>query len=243
MCKAECNAMAHSLNKPDYVGPLFDLIRLPRAPSTAAATPVDEPALDRILDAVGKKFIPVNLNRRALWTAIIKAEKSKEIIDRLRLGSRARAIVKSMKHTSNAAESLEGAIKENDDVNQLIANLLPSILADIGRLIVVTKETAQSWSESGKAICAQYDRPPSAGEWLAGVELPLIFEECFGRKAGRARTNNKPSGPTVRFITAVMSEMDTPLADETIVRAMTRFSELRKRRRVVRQCDNNIGQK
>ena len=232
--------MVHSLNKPDYVGPLFDLIRLPRTPSTVPATPVDERALDRILDAVGKKFIPVNLNRRALWTAIIKANESKEIIDRFRLGRRAREITRSMKRISKAAESLEGVIKQNDDVNQLIANLLPSVLADIGRLIVVTKKTAQSWSKSGRAACTQYDRSPSASEWLAGVELPLIFEECFGRKPGRARTNSTPGGPTVRFIAAVMLKK-SPLANETIVRAMTRFSELRKRRRVVRQ--NNIGQK
>jgi hypothetical protein len=128
-------------------------------------------------------------------------------------------------------------------VNELLAHLLPFTLKGIERLIVVTEKTSQSWGENGKAISARYGRPPSAGEWLVGVELPLIFEECFGRKSGRARTNDKPSGPTVRFIAAVMRELGSPPSDETIVRAMTRFSELRKSRRAVRQRDNNIGQK
>lgn len=233
--------MAHSVNRP--VGPLYDLIRLTQTPSMGAAKPVDELALDRILDEVGKKFIPVNFDRNALWTAIIKAEERKEIIDRRRRGSRSRAIVKSMKQISKAAKSLERAIKENNDGNELIADLMPSVLADIGRLIVITKETAQSWSEVAKTVSAQYERPPSADEWLAGVELPLVFEECFGRKAGRARTKDKPGGPTVRFISAVMSGINRSPSDETIVRAMTRFSELRKRRRVSRQRDQNIGQK
>ena len=79
-------------------------------------------------------------------------------------------------------------------------------------------------------------------EWLAGVELPLIFEECFGRKLGRSRDINGPGGPTVRFIAAVMFEMGSQMEGETIVRAMSRFSELRKRRQVVRHRNSNIGQ-
>jgi len=232
--------MAH--NKPDYVGPLFDLIRLPRKPSTAAARPVDERALDRILYAVGKKFIPANLDRRALWSAIMKAEERKNIIDRLRSGARSRSIVKSMQRISRAAKSLQGTIKENDDVNELIANLLPSVLEDLGQLVVVTREAEQRWSKHGKIVSKQYDRPPSSGEWLAGVELPLIFEEYFGRKPGRARTKDGPGGPTVRFIAAVMFEMNSQFAKESIVRAMTRFPELQKRRRVVRQGNTDIGQ-
>ena len=238
--------MVNSLNKPDYVGPLFDLIRLPRTPSTVPAKPVDDRALDQILDAVGKKFIPVNLNRKVLWTAIVKAVETKEAIDRFRPGARKRAMTKSVKRIRKAAKSLRAPIKENDDVDQLFASLLPSALEDIERLIVVTERAEQTWNKPNEAICAQYDRIPSAGEWLAGVELPLIFEKCFSRSkpAGRSRNKNgDPSGPTVRFITAVMSEMDSPLKGETIVRAMTRFSELRKRRRAVRRRDDNIGRK
>jgi hypothetical protein len=234
--------MAHSLHGSDHVGPLFDLIRSPRTPWTFVEMPADERALDRILNAVGKNFTPANLNRGALWTAITKAKISKENIGRLR-GPHARAIVTSMKNVSKAAKSLKRIIKENGNVSEIIGYRLPSAMEEISRLVVVSDEISQNWSKDAKIIAARYKRPPSPREWLAGVELPLIFEECFGRKASLARTGDVPSGPTVRFISAAMSEMDRPPADETIVRAMTRFSEIRKRRRVVRQRDNNIGQK
>ena len=113
----------------------------------------------------------------------------------------------------------------------------------MGRLIVVAEKSEQGLSDLAKVTCAQYGcRPPSTGDWLAGVELPLIFEECFGRKLGRSRGVNGPGGPTVRFIAAVMFEMGSQIKGETIVRAMSRFSELRRRRRVVHLRNNNIGQ-
>ena len=87
---------------------------------------------------------------------------------------------------------------------------------------------------SNQNIRAKYNRVPSPREWLAAVELPNIFEEFFNRKAGRSRRGQTPSGPTVHFVAAVMNEVDRPIAAETIVRAMTQYSELRQRRRSVR---------
>ena len=93
----------------------------------------------------------------------------------------------------------------------------------------------QKLSDTNRLVLARHDRIPSRREWLAGVELPNIFEEFFGRKAGRSRNAGAPSGPTVRFIFAVMSEIDHPLKSETIVRAMTMYSHLRKGRAAVRK--------
>jgi hypothetical protein len=120
---------------------------------------------------------------------------------------------------------------------------MPTGLADVGRLIIVAEILAQSSGRAGGDIRKPNDRIPSAGEWLAGVELPLIFEEYFDRPAGRARTVGKPGGPTVRFVKAVMVEIGNSVAAETIVRAMTRLRDLRERRRAVRQRDRDIGQK
>ena len=231
--------MAHPSNKRDYIGPLFDYILPPWSPPTAALTTVDEQALDRILTAVSKKFIPGDLNRMALWTAIKQAAESKESVDRYRSRARTHAIVKSMKRVRNAAESLAAVIKENEDTIEFLTEQLGSI----EQLIVSVSNIEQLLTKSSVAIRARYDRIPSANDWLAGVELPLIFEDFFYRKAGRSRVNDKPGGPAVRFIAAVMREIDSPLVEETIVRAMTRFSELRKRRQVVRRRNSNIGQK
>jgi hypothetical protein len=90
---------------------------------------------------------------------------------------------------------------------------------------------------------ASYNSRPSKRDWLVAVELPNIFEEFFNRKAGRSRSAGAPSGPTVRFIAAVMNEIDPPANSETIVRAMTMYSELRKARAAVRNRAPSIGKK
>ena len=126
---------------------------------------------------------------------------------------------------------------------KILCELLVEQLASIQQLIGSVSNIVQLLTRSNVTIRARYDRIPSANDWLAGIELPLIFEDFFNRKPGRSRVNDKPGGPAVRFIAAVMSEIGSPLAEETIVRAMTRFSELRKRRQVVRRRNSNIGQK
>ena len=234
--------MAHPPKYPDYAGQLLDYLSPlpPKSSSTAVLTTVGEQAtLDRILAKIGKKFIPDDLNRMALWIAVKQAADDHMYVDRYRARARTHAIVKSMKRVRNAAESLAAVIKENEDTIEFLTEQLGSI----EQLIVSVSNIEQLLTKSRVAIRARYDRIPSANDWLAGVELPLIFEDFFYRKAGRSRVNDKPGGPAVRFIAAVMREIDSPLVEETIVRAMTRFSELRKRRQVVRRRNSNIGQK
>jgi len=233
--------MAHPPKKPDYAAQLL-LYILPLPPtssSTAVVTTVNEEALDRILAKIGKRFIPDDLNRMTLWIAIKQAADDKNKFDRFRSTARTHAIVKSMKRVRNAAGSLAAIIKGNEDTIELLTEQL----ASIEQLIVRVSNIEELLTKSNVAMRARYDRIPSANEWLAGLELPLIFEDFFYRKPGRSRVNDKPSGPAVRFIAAVMREIDSPLAEETIVRAMTRFSELRKHRQVVRRRSSNIGQK
>ena len=234
--------MAHPPKYPDYAGQLLDYLSPlpPKSSSTAVLTTVGEQAtLDRILAKIGKKFIPDDLNRMALWIAVKQAADDKKNVDRYRSKARTHAIVKSMKRVRNAAESLAAVIKENEDTRELLVEQLASIQQLIGSV----SNIVQLLTRSNVAIRARYDRIPSANDWLAGIELPLIFEDFFYRKPGRSRVNDKPGGPAVRFIAAVMSEIGSPLAEETIVRAMTRFSEVRKRRQVVRRRNSNIGQK
>jgi hypothetical protein len=235
--------MAHSPNKPDYVGQLLDYILPlpPLSPSTAPVTTVDEQALDRILAAVGKKFIPTELNRMALWTAIKQAAENKDNVDRFRSGPRTRAVVKSMKRIRKAADALATVIKENRDVTSLLADMSLRAQTTIKELIYCATHFELELSKISAVVRPRYNRIPSAREWLAGVELPIIFEEFFNRKAGRSRIDGVPGGPTVHFIAAVMSEIDSPLKRETIVRAMTTYSELRKLRRPVRQRAHALG--
>jgi hypothetical protein len=199
-------------------------------PPATTVTTVNERALDRILAAVGNKFLPASLDRVDLWTAIEKAAKTKENVDRFRSGPRTHAMIKAMKRVRKAADALAKVVKENDDAAQQIANSLPHALPLVQQMIDLSGCCEHELKKSNKILRAKYDRIPSPREWLAGVELPNIFEEFFGRKAAHSR-----SGPTVRFITAVMNEVACPSNSETIIRAMTRYSKLRTLRRAVRQ--------
>ena len=225
----------------DWAGELYGL------PSSAslkvAGTSIDEDAVDRILTAVGKPFIPVDLNKDSLRTAINEAAEAKEIVDRYRSGPRTRRLIRAMGRISKAADSLARAIKENGDASQLIADAMPHISTIIPRLIEYTTWQEQRLIKSNAFVRARHGRIPSKRDWLAVVELPNIFEEFFNRKAGRSRSAGAPSGPTVRFIVAVMNEIDHPPNSETIVRAMTMYSELRKARAAVRNRAPSIGKK
>ena len=171
------------------------------------------------------------------------AAEAKEIVDRYRSGPRTRALIRAVGRISKAADSLARAIKENGDASQLIASAMPHISTIIPRLIEYTTWQEQRLIKSNAFVRARHDRIPSKRDWLAAVELPNIFEEFFNRKAGRSRSAGAPSGPTVRFIAAVMNEIDPPANPETIVRAMTMYSEIRKGRAAVRNRAPSIGKK
>ena len=118
-----CSAVAHPPKYPDYAGQLLDYLSPlpPKSSSTAVLTTVGEQAtLDRILAKIGKKFIPDDLNRMALWIAVKQAADDKKNVDRYRSRARTHAIVKSMKRVRNAAESLAAVIKENEDSRELL---------------------------------------------------------------------------------------------------------------------------
>jgi CHAD domain-containing protein len=188
--------VAHPPKYPDYAGQLLDYLSPlpPKSSSTAVLTTVGEQAtLDRILAKIGKKFIPDDLNRMALWIAVKQAADDKKNVDRYRSRARTHAIVKSMKRVRNAAESLAAVIKENEDTRELLVEQLASIQQLIGSV----SNIVQLLTRSNVAIRAR-DRIPSANDWLAGIELPLIFEDFFHRKPGRSRVNDKPGGPGQR---------------------------------------------
>ena len=231
----------------DYAGLLRKyILPLPQSSTTATTevtTTVDDEALDRILAAVGKPFIPSEVNKNSLRTALNEAAEGKEAFDRIRSGPRTRALIKAVVRIGRSADRLAKEIKENDDASQFIADAVPDVVTTISELIEYAGLLERRLSEFNALIRARHDRIPSPGEWLAGVELPNIFEEFFDRKAGRSRNNNAPSGPTVCFIIAVMREIGCPSKPETIVRAMTMYSDLRKGRAAVRKSRGHIGKK
>jgi len=222
----------------DYLGPLLDY--LPTALPRTSFLPSEE-ALDRILDEVHPKFVPKSLDRDALRIGIQEAAAGRDAFARIHSGRRARANAKILKDIREGAQSLAALLEGNDEIKHYLRTACKTVLRDLTLLSSVAAALEQYPSEPSQDARNVHDRIPSPNEWLAGVGLPLVFEECFHRKAGRARTDGEPGGPTVSFVTAVMSEMGIQFKAETIVRAMTRYSEILERRRAGRPARSRRG--
>lgn len=155
-----------------------------------------------------------------------------ETIALYRPGARLHNCIKELKTIGKAAEKLVLLLNVNSDAVNIIVKLLGerpraenSLLIGGVKAIVDTMEH-KAWSKHGN---------PTHAEWLAGVELPCIFEEHFKRPAGKSRNNDKPAGPCVRFIETSMTEMGMKYSGESIMRAMTKYRLLRPLRRDIRR--------
>jgi hypothetical protein len=66
-------------------------------------------------------------------------------------------------------------------------------------------------------------------EWLAGAELPTIFEQRFSLPASFDRDNaEQPVGPLIDFVAAVFDELGLEYSRNSIARAVTRFNGVPK---------------
>jgi hypothetical protein len=73
-------------------------------------------------------------------------------------------------------------------------------------------------------------RQPSRIERLIGLWLPLAYRCCFRLPDTWSRKDGEPSGPVIRFIAAVLAELnltDLTLSNETIGTAMHQLKRLR----------------
>jgi hypothetical protein len=171
--------------------------------------PLDEHGIDKIIAAVPSKYVPANLDRSALRRAIDESEKYAKIISVNRRGARARKRLKRLKQIRETAERLASLLEVKDDASDMIEKLWPKStrrpgewpLAMVSRLIVDIVEASEHALSNPEP---RQGGNPTANEWLAGGELPCVFEEHFRRKPGgsRNKTHKKGGGPCVRFIEA-----------------------------------------
>jgi hypothetical protein len=194
---------------------------------------LDKRSLDKIIMAVRKKFEPADLDRSALRHAIDQSEKRAEIISVHRRGASARKLLKKLKQVRETAEQLAGLLNTKDDASDLIQELCSEWPKAVVSRLIVNVEALEQVLSDGKP--SQWGNP-SANEWLAGVELPCVFEEHFHREPGGSRNKaGKVGGPCVRFIEATMRELGRPYDPASILRAMTRLRALQASRSLVRQ--------
>ena len=197
--------------------------------------PLNERGLDQIIRAVGKNFVPADLDRSALRRAIDESENFAEIISVHRRGARARKLLKQLKQVRETTDHLALLLDAKNDASDLIQKLSGEWPKVIVSRLIVDVEALEHVLGKGKP---PQGRNPSAKEWLAGVELPCVFDENFHRKPGGSRSKaGKAGGPCVRFIEATMRELGKPYDPVSILRAMTRQRAQQASRSRVRQTN------
>jgi hypothetical protein len=214
-------------------------------------------AIERILTAVGKNHVLPGLDREALRVEIGHAYfERRRAFDPFR-SSGARERLKRLRSMHKAAKKLRKLIDADSYIEAAIDYYVkkrwPSPANPFDHSLPLAPPPAIRFLEQLElaiADCEQRDarkaekwrnakrdprldkRRPTEKDILAGVLLPLLFERNFLRHAGRSRgKSGPPSGPMVRFISAVMQELGLPYSDEAIVRAYTRRAPLRAQRR------------
>jgi hypothetical protein len=204
--------------------------------------PLDEQSVDKTIKAVGKKYGPAAIDRSALRRAIEESEKGAEIIAVYRRGARAQKLRERLKQFRVAAKQLAAMLEVNDDASRMIESFIGEWPRAMVSRLSDHVEALEKLNSEALAAVLRMQRPsrwgnPNANAWLAGVELPLVFEEHFGRPPGisRSKTYEKGSGPCVRFIESTMLELGKRYSTASILRAMTQLRGLRDSRSHVRR--------
>ena len=197
----------------------------------------DDFDIDRILEHVGRDFVPDTLDELELrkdivaaWdfyqgyeNTIAKGARTRRRNYADKVSRQTRALVKLITDPSSDATLVRRRINQNlsaDDAEQFFVSLTNGL-----------KELALE----ARAAVKKYDDPDTMREilevsptdWLLGEGLVRVFETHFRRPVTRTReAGGPPKGPFIRFATAVTAQLGEPFSDETVSKAI---SALRKR--------------
>ena len=186
---------------------------------------MDDEALTRILDVVGSRFIPANLDRdglrvdiqlAAMWWMQITGEKKQP------------ARLRRLQDIRRAAENLKRLLEE-DAQSGLALSKDPFTGSDPLTMLNQLTNYVNRVLEPPEPPDGMPTRPVplkgSAFDW-AMLSLMELYSKYFRRKAGISRSGGKIDGPFIRFVDAALRELKIfndgkPYSRETIARAVT----------------------
>jgi hypothetical protein len=195
------------------------------APAEKAAAP-DDQALERILKAVGSKFIPPTLDRDGLradiqldawWWMQIAGPKSRLTKLRFRRLQEIRRAAEELKHLLEEDAQCGLELSKYPFTGSDPPTILNQLINYANRVLEPLGGT-QTWPKA------------SALHWVIG-SLMETFLRYFQHKAGISRSGGKVGGPFIRFAEAALLELKIfndgkPYSRETIARAVTALKRL-----------------
>ena len=186
---------------------------------------MEDEALTRILDAVGSKFIPANLDLDGLRTEIqLAAWWWMQITGEKKQPARLRRL----QELRRAAEDLKRLLEE-DAQSGLALSKYPFTGSDPLTILNQLTNYVNRVLEPPEPPDGMQTRPVplkgSAFDW-AMLAMMEAYSKYFRRKAGISRLGGKIDGPFIRFADAALRELKIfndgkPYSRETIARAVT----------------------
>ena len=187
---------------------------------------IDDPTLDRIINAVGKPF---EGNRNALRHDLLNCYVQFGIASGPGSSELNKRQVNRLTSISYHAKKLAELLQEDDGDLGLIRHIWPKRpdcpaypLEQLGLLVALIEGMAGlkvSPGDLAKGAKARLGMSVSPLKWLISILLRAVYEQHFDAKAGKSRqANSAPTGPYIRFVHQVLDVFGIRCSDETIVR-------------------------
>ncbi len=215
------------------------------------APPLGPESADRVLAAVGKHFVPLELDSNPIFHEI----RSEQLLRHLKwcaiwyrdaVEFSSSKLEKDQIHRLTKIRNMAIRLYDllSDDSRRFLSRLLPPSEgapgADVKRLIEAVDRQLAAERESGhRGSYKDSFRDCSAFEWLAGKHLPLVYKHIFCKDPGFSRSaSQQPDGPYIRFAEKVLDELKIKngikrYSREAIARALSdaRAGRARRKRR------------
>jgi hypothetical protein len=214
----------------------------------------DATAVERILAAVGEKFIPPDLDKQKLRADLVSCGETYLSAVQRRSDKATKDRISRLESIREAAKRLEAQLGPDDVwdwkdryseceyLQDHVENLTRLLTSEIDDLMFEV-EWGPDWREAirlnvpARALADRW-KARSPFEWIAGDYLPQVFTAHFGKKPTFHRRKDVPDSPAICFIERALIELGItnrgrPYSRESIAKAVTdvRTGRTRKKRR------------
>ncbi len=192
--------------------------------------------IERVLEGVGARYVPQNLNRKQLVYDINRAWSFYHDYRKETSKGHRTALLKYTKRVIGAANALSDLLdqphEDADDFRKFVSHAafpLSEFRTRLQRLPGLAESLQNAYKVQMPSRTA-YGLAPT--EFFLGYDLPRIFKKHFKREGGRSRqhTGGTPYGPFIRFAEAVSGALGQNATAESISTAITKASQRGLRR-------------
>jgi hypothetical protein len=179
---------------------------------------LDATAVERILAAVGEKFIPPDLDKQKLVTDLASCLATYSSAVQRRSDKPTKDRIHRLKSIQEAAERLQKQLVPDDvwdwsdrysecELLQMeVKDLIRSLDLEIADLNFEL-QWGPDWREASPRSLLDRWRARSPFEWVAGHYLREVFETHFRTQATFHRRKGVPDSPAIRFIEQALIEL------------------------------------